>query len=103
MSADQKQPVKELHEIIPANWVHTSIIRLKDDDHKRGVFIDMLKSFGFIPRFISVSKVQGQNNRFIVSAEKTPQILAYEKHQLEKAEFVTLDTKKDEKNDKTKN
>ena len=71
------------HLIKPESWVHTGVIRLKDGDHQRGVFVDLVKTFGFIPRYIAISKVQGQNNRFIVSAEKTPEVLAYEKQQIE--------------------
>ncbi len=70
--------------VIAKNWVHTGVIRLKDGDHQRGAYIDLFRVFGFVPRFIAVTKVNGQNNRFIVSAEKTPEILEWEEKRIAK-------------------
>lgn len=46
----------------------TNPIKLKDRDGKRGIRIDFLRDFGFIPEVLYVEKVYGQNNAIVFSA-----------------------------------
>lgn len=80
VSMSKEAPRKEVD---PKNWIHTNVIRLKDGEHSRGVMIDLFRTFGFSPRFICITKVESQSNRFIVSAEKTPEMIALQNKALE--------------------
>ena len=45
----------------------TNPIKLKDRDGKRGLKVDFMRDFGFIPDVLYIEKVYGQNNAFILS------------------------------------
>jgi len=72
-SADPKAKL-----IKAGNWLHTAAIKLKDKNGRGGVFLNCEKAFGFRPAWVSVTKVRGQHDSFVISVEKTPEILATE-------------------------
>lgn len=45
----------------------TNPLKLKDKDGRRGLKIDFMRDFGFIPDVLYIEKVYGQNNAFILS------------------------------------
>lgn len=69
-------------------------MKLKDREGRGGIRIPLKQAFGFIPDEIIIQKIQGQNNRFVVSAVLTDAFLA----EMKKAEAA----KKDETGQKGK-
>lgn len=64
-------------------WMHSPVFRLKDHGNRGCVILNLEGLFGFRPAKIAVTKVYGQNNRFVLSAEKTPEKLAEEQATLD--------------------
>lgn len=63
----QNNPPKKL--IDPKNWIHSPVIKLKDRPNRGGVFIKLEGLFGFVPEYIGITKIHGENNKFVISAE----------------------------------
>jgi hypothetical protein len=68
------------------NWLHTSAYKLKDKNGRGGVFVNVEKAFGFRPVWIAITKVAGQHDSFVISVEKTPEMLETEEKFLKETE-----------------
>ena len=95
-SIQMKKVVRHL--INPKNWVHSGIFKLKDNPTRHTVYIDVVAMFGFSPKFISVTKVQGKNNSFVVSAE-LPEETIKEREKIIKKLMLDTRKRKDEKDE----
>lgn len=76
------------HLIDATKWLHTKHFKLKDKQGRGGIFVNLEKAFGFRPEWIAVTKVAGQHDAFVISVEKTPEIIAAEKQILDNAEKI---------------
>lgn len=63
----------------------TPSFKLKDQPSRVWQAIHLKRQFGFVPETIIIEKVHGQNNRLIIRAVLTPEEIAKEDKELEKA------------------
>lgn len=57
------------HKIDARRWRHTEPVKLKDKTGRGGVFYNLKAVFGFFPEWIAITKVKGDHDKFILSAE----------------------------------
>lgn len=50
-------------------WRHTDSVKLKDRAGRGSVFYNLEGLFGFRPQWVSITKVQGQHDRVVLSVE----------------------------------
>lgn len=78
LGLDKKDLLDKQKEPPKVSTMSTGEIKLKDKPGRGGIQLDCMQTFGFLPEFIIVQKVQGRNNAIVVSAVIPEKILKTE-------------------------